>query len=240
MLQEMAEDRVAEAFPLQHELLGLPELAPGTKGAAAIQERRSKGGRPLGARNKRIEDVARAVVEHLGDPLVHLVAIATAGVDELVAIGLKPSEAFAEKRLAATAALPYLHQRQAVRVDVSSHQVVHLSITDGVALASQNQGVIDAIAVQLDSGELDSDGNPLNLQAFAPAAQLIADQAGEATATASAPLAPPAPPAPPTPPGGGGFAPAPLSRAPASVVSPSSRIFRGSTKPATQGWGDEA
>lgn len=240
MLQEMAEDRVAEAFPLQHELLGLPELAPGSKGAAAIEARRSKGGRPLGARNKRIEDVARAVVEHLGDPLVHLVAIATAGVDELMAIGLKPSEAFAEKRLAAQAALPFLHQRQAVRVDVSSHQVVHLSITDGVALASQNQGVIDAIAVQLDGGELDSDGNPLNLLAFAPTAQLIADQAGKATATASAPLAPPAPPAPPTPPGGGGFAPAPLSRAPASVVSPSSRIFRGSTKPATQGWGDEA
>lgn len=215
---------MAEAFPLQHELLGLPELVPGTKGEAAIRERRSKGGRPPGARNRRIEDVARAVVEHLGDPLVHLVAIATASVDELVASGLKPLEALAEKRLAATAALPYLHQRQAVRVDVATHKVVHLSITDGVPLTSQNQGVIEAIAVQLDSGEFDGASNPLMPHAFRPVEQLIEDQAGTSAPSADPP--PPPPPAtPPTPPGGAVSPPARLPRAHAGVVPPPPRIF---------------
>ena len=71
-LEALADERVAEAFPLQHDLLGLPA------GQALDAAVKRKAGRPPGARNRRVEDAARYVVEHLGDPLVQLAAIATA------------------------------------------------------------------------------------------------------------------------------------------------------------------
>lgn len=225
---------MAEAFPLQHELLGLPE----SRHAEALREKR-RGGRPPGAKNKRAEEVARFVLERLGDPLVQLVAIATAPVDELMAAGLKPAEAFAEKRLAAIGVLPYLHQRQAVKVDVTGRQVVYLAIGDVPADAVQDQWVAGAAVAELDGAELDGAINPLIPLADPAAGQLMPDQAAQPAPVAQA--APPAPagqaapppaaplaPAPeaPHPPGGGDFAPVALSHAPAAVVPRQARLFQ--------------
>jgi hypothetical protein len=219
-LAEAAAERVAEALPLQHELIGLPETDRGRQ----LRERR--GGRPPGARNKRLEEAARLVVERFGDPLVHQVAVATMPLDELMAAGLDLKQAMEERRLAAAVVLPYLHQRQAVRVDVNQRQVVHLTIVEGDGEGQQNQEVIEAVVVQSDGGQSDDAAKALALLADPPDAQLIADQAGEA-----APPAPVAAPPAPAPREGGGpvFGPGRRSLAPGSVVSRSAGIFRANT-----------
>ena len=225
-LERLAEERVAEALPVQHELIGLPETPAG------VALRARKGGRPPGARNKRLEETARVVVEQFGDPLLHQVAVATMGVDALVAAGLSIEKAFEERRLAAAVVLPYLHQRQAVRLDVTGRQVVHLTIVDGSEDSEQYQEVVDAVVVQSDDAQSDDAGNPLALQAVPPAGQLIADQAGEARQAHAPAVAPRE---------GGGplFGRDALSHAPASVVSPSARIFpdANSQVPAGEGLG---
>jgi len=226
-LAEAAEDRVAEALPVQHELIGLPVTVAGQ----ALRERR--GGRPLGARNKRLEEAARLVIERFGDPLLHQVAVATMGVDELMAAGLSLEKAFEERRLAAAVVLPYLHQRKAISVDVSARQVVHLTIVDGGEDSEQYQQVVDAVVVQSDSGQSDDAAKALALLAYPPAGQLIADQQ-------AAPPVPPMPaPAPrlpaPAPREGGGavFGPRLRHHAPASVVYPSARNSGVNTHPPT-------
>lgn len=216
---------MAEAFPLQHELLGLPE----SRHAEALREKR-RGGRPPGAKNKRAEEVARFVLERLGDPLVQLVAIATAPVDELMAAGLKPAEAFAEKRLAAIGVLPYLHQRKPIEVDVTGRQVVYLAIGDVPAEAVQDQWVAGAAVAELDGAELDGAANPLILPADPAAEQLMPDQAAQpapADQAAPPPAAPLAPaPEAPHPPGGGDFGRAAVSHASAAVVPRQARLFQ--------------
>ena len=110
----------------QPDLLGLP----------MTQRRRDvlagKPGRPPGARNKRREDIARFVLEEIGDPLLHQAALAVMPADELAAAaGCSIMEAVTEKRLAAAVVLPYLHQRQAVAVDFTGHVPVFLTLVDG-------------------------------------------------------------------------------------------------------------
>lgn len=213
-LETLAGERVGDAFPTQHELLGLPD----SPSAVALREKR-RGGRPPGARNKRAEDVARAVIEGLGDPLLHLAAIATADVGELMAHGLSAHEAIQEKRLAAIGVLPYLHQRKPLAVDVTGRQVVHLTIETGFGDAEQNQGVVDGFVVQLDDAELEGAANPLASQVEPPRAQLIADQAAQ---TPPAPLAPA--PERQRPPGGAVSARPRLLHARAAVVSQPNRV----------------
>ena len=117
-------------FP-QGDLLGLPAATAEREQAIAA---RRKAGRPPGSRNKRQEDAARHVIEVFGDPLVHLVAIATMDVDELVArAGCSAFEAIQEKRLAAIGVLPYLHSRKPLAVDVSNRRIVHLTVLAGDA-----------------------------------------------------------------------------------------------------------
>lgn len=211
-LAEAAEERVAEALPLQHELIGLPAS---DRGAAL---RAGRAGRPPGARNRRLEEAARLVVERFGDPLLHQVAVATMPLDELVAAGLSLEKAFEERRLAAAVVLPYLHQRQAVRVDVSTRQVVHLTIVEGAEEGQQYQEVVDAVVVQSDGPLSDDAVNPLALQAEASGAQLMRDQSREAGQPAASARA--------TGEGGGPlFAPRALDHAPASVDFPSAGNF---------------
>lgn len=235
-VHEAAQARVDEALPLQHsihELVGLPVEVE--QRIQAKNEARAKGGRPPGARNRRLAEIAELARKTLGDGLLQGWAIATMPVDHLMALGLSAKEALEEKRLYLGTVLPYIEQRQPVRVDMNSHSVVHLSITDGVPMGGQNQGLIEAVAVQLDGARLDNARNPLMVQANAADAQLIADQSGAAPADPTPPLARPA-----TPPGGGDFAPAPLPRAPAGVVPPSPGLFGANPEAAPHGPGGAA
>jgi hypothetical protein len=210
---------VDEALPVQEqlgELLGFPE----TTGLAQLAARR-RGGRPAGARNKRLDEIARQVRARFGDVLLEQVAVAMMPIADLVALGLKPGEALAEKRLSAATVLPYIEQRKPIEVDVTGRQVVYLAIGDVAAEASPDQWVMGEAGAELDGGELDGGGNPLIPLPVPPAAQLMPDQASPPPA---APLAP-APEAP-HPPRGGDFAAVALSHAPAAVVPRHGRLFQ--------------
>lgn len=105
----------------QLDLLGL-ELPAG---------RRAKAGRPQGRLNSRTQRVADYLLANYRDPLEGLVIMAGLGIDEMAAaLNCSKLEAFAEKRQCAVAAMPYLHQRQALAVDFTQRRTVSLSIVD--------------------------------------------------------------------------------------------------------------
>lgn len=233
---EAADARVDEVLPVQeqlHELLGFPA----TVEAGLLEARRAevvrRGGRPAGARNKRLDEIARQVRERFGDVLLRQAAVATMPLADLVALGLKPLEALQEQRLSAATILPYIEQRRPLAVDVTGRQVVHLDIHIGGGEGEQNQEVVEGLVVELDAVELDAARNPLMQQAVPAGAQLIADQAGEAgragpDGQARGPAGARATP------GGAVFAPRRHPHASASVVSPAGEVFdptRNQTRP---------
>ena len=88
-------------------------------------------GRPAGSRNRRTAEWAGYLLQRYASPLEVLAQMATAPVAELATkLGCSPLEAMMEKRHAATALLPYLHQRMPLAVDLTNHRVVTLTIVD--------------------------------------------------------------------------------------------------------------
>jgi len=157
-LEQVAQERVDAAVDQQFDLLGLPPLDPANSRHASVIQR--KAGRPPGARNRRQEDVARWVVEQLGDPLVRQAAIAAMPVEELAArLGCSVYEAFQEQRLAAALVLPYVHQRQAIAVDVRNTKVVHLTIVEGVSVPVEPDGMTIFGDVEIVENQQDSEGD---------------------------------------------------------------------------------
>jgi len=120
-------------------------------------------GRPAGRRNVRNQRVADFVLATVGDPLLELARMSMLPVDALAAaLGVKKAEAWAEKRLCLAAIMPYIHQRQAIAVDVTNRNIVHLSIHEGPAEAvapgggeavTIAAGVAEIVAIQEDSGD---------------------------------------------------------------------------------------
>jgi hypothetical protein len=105
----------------QLDLLGLRDVPEAKRGR----------GRPPGARNRSVQDVADYLLAKYRDPLETLVQMAGAGVEELAAaLGCSRLEAWQEKRHAAVAALPYIRQRQPQAVNLGVSQAVHLTIVD--------------------------------------------------------------------------------------------------------------
>ena len=151
-LDAIAAERVAALMPSQPDLLGLPE----TKALAEVQAR--KAGRPRGARNQRSEDVAKFVIEQMGDPLMRQVAVATMPLDELMAATrMTAAEALAEQRLAAGLVLPYLHRRMPQAVEVNGAAFVYLTIRDGVATPLNPSNEIVGIVENQDVSEAPHD-----------------------------------------------------------------------------------
>ncbi len=92
---------------------------------------RAVRGRPPGQRNLRNQRVADYLLARYRDPLEGLVQMAGLSVGDLAAaLGCSKLEAWQEKRQCAAASLPYLHQRQALAVDLTSRQAVYLSIVE--------------------------------------------------------------------------------------------------------------
>src|ERR1700712_5562456 len=88
-------------------------------------------GRPTGRRNLRNQRIADYLLSQYRDPLEGLVQMAGLSVGDLAAaLGCTKLEAWQEKRQCAAAALPYLHQRQALAVDLTARQAVYLSIVE--------------------------------------------------------------------------------------------------------------
>jgi hypothetical protein len=124
------------------DLIGAPE----TERVVDLREKRaakdgSNRGRTPGVRNRRTLEMANFLLRRYASPLEILAQIAVARVDELSAsIGCTKLEALQEKRLAAIALVPYLHQKMPVAVDVTNTKVVHLTINEP-ALLSDVTGV---------------------------------------------------------------------------------------------------
>jgi hypothetical protein len=154
-MNRVAADRAAVVLDRQPDLLGLP-MNP--RRAEAIARRGA--GRPPGARNKRSEDVARWIVEEIGDPLIRQAILATMPVEELAAAAsCTVMEAIAEQRLAATLVLPYIHRRQPVAVDLTNTNIVHLAInTGGVAAAGETGITVLGTLATIEENQEVSDG----------------------------------------------------------------------------------
>ncbi len=120
----LIEHNPAPDEPEQPDLLGLPQRGIVTPVYRGV-------GRPPGSRNKRTERWAEFLLSRYESPLEVLVQMANAPVAALAEqLGCSALEAFQEKRQAAIAAAPYLHQRMPLAVDVTDRKVLNLVIVD--------------------------------------------------------------------------------------------------------------
>lgn len=118
-------------------------------------------GRPAGARNKRTEAWTDYLLSRYSSPLEGLLQLATMGVEDLVtAIGCTRLEALQEKRQAMIAALPYLHQRQAIAVDLTKRSVVHLTINEAPDAEFGDQVALTATVIDNEQNQQLSEGKP--------------------------------------------------------------------------------
>lgn len=91
-------------------------------------------GRPPGARNKRAIEWTEYLLARYQSPLEVLAQMAVARVDVLAAkLSCTKLEAFQEKRLAAIALVPYLHEKRPLAVNLNNRTVVHLTISEAPA-----------------------------------------------------------------------------------------------------------
>ena len=91
-------------------------------------------------------DVAERLLQRYEDPRDVLCAIAAADVGTLAQLyQCTPLEAGVEKRLAATAVLPYLASKQPVAIDVSRTTVVTLTINTGDAYGADDEALIATV-----------------------------------------------------------------------------------------------
>ena len=113
----------------------LPDiLAPVVDGGgeAAAQSGPRRPGRPTGSRNRSTEEWRRYILSNYRSPLVFLAETYCRPVDQLAAeLGCKKQEAFKVQVAAAKEALPYLHQRQPLAVEVGGQGLVNLVIQTG-------------------------------------------------------------------------------------------------------------
>jgi|SRR5882672_4028767 len=128
------------------DLLGLPRpIVSAADGGGAAGSRGP--GRPPGSRNRRTVQWVDFLLRRYASPLEVLAQMATARVDDLMKqLGCSALEAFQEKRHAAIALAPFLHQRQPLALNVTERKIVYLTISTEKPDA---RAVIDAESVTL-------------------------------------------------------------------------------------------
>lgn len=144
-------------------------LLPGLEGdQAADQVDQGDGprgpGRPAGARNKRTQEWVDYLGGRYGTPLERLAQLYSANPGELAAAhGIKVIEALDIMKSAAIAALPYMHQKQPVSVDVTGKGRMVLvlgSVGEDDAERAAEDGlsmVLDLVAEPSEKSEGNSD-----------------------------------------------------------------------------------
>jgi hypothetical protein len=111
--------------PEQLDLLGLPVRA-------TVDGAPRGPGRPPGARNRRTVEFAKFLLSRYASPLEVLAQLAVSPAGELArSLGCTPLEALQEKRHAAIALAPFLHERQPIAVNLTDRKVVYLHIEVG-------------------------------------------------------------------------------------------------------------
>lgn len=144
MTQPTTSQAIAAAIEPEDEpdQLGLFAEPETEAGAAKLWHLPRGRGRPPGARNKRTERTIAWLLARHRDPRQVLLEIAEANLADLAALaGCTLLEALQEKRMAATAVLPYVAQRQPLAVDVTNKSVVYLTITEGGGELAQGDGI---------------------------------------------------------------------------------------------------
>ena len=127
------------------DLLGLPRPIVSAPDGAASPERRGPG-RPPGSRNRRTVQWVDFLLRRYASPLEVLAQMATARVEDLKnQLGCNALEAFQEKRHAAIALAPFLHQRQPLALNVTERKVVYLTISTD----KPDSRIVDAESVTL-------------------------------------------------------------------------------------------
>jgi hypothetical protein len=134
-----------------------------------------QGGRPAGSRNRRTEEWVQHLLSRYRSPLVGLLEIYSRPVGELCGIlDCDPLEAFKVQQAAMIAALPYIHQKQPMAVNVSSKSAGLIMIgsfdaDDGsdaplmtLSQPEQYQGVSDVEPVKSDGDKSDAQPNLLD------------------------------------------------------------------------------
>jgi hypothetical protein len=113
--EESPEQASARAFDETADLLGLPQIEDAARRSNSDMVRRGQaGGRPRGLHNRKTEYWIAYLTSRYASPLEVLAQLATAPVDVLAReLGCTRLAALQEKRHAAEALAPYLHQRLA-------------------------------------------------------------------------------------------------------------------------------
>jgi len=108
-------------------------------------------GRPAGAINRATREFRDYILARHRSPLVTLARLQSADPLELAKqLGCKPQEALDRIIRAAECLAPYLHQKQAIAVDVSNTKTVFLTINDGHPVVDNDDSdspIIDIIDV---------------------------------------------------------------------------------------------
>lgn len=101
----------------------------GPRHGPRVREIRNAIGRPPGARNRRTVEFAEYLLKRYTSPAEGLAQIANMSIEEVVAAtGCTRLEALQEKRIAATALLPYLHSKMPVSIDITNRKIIYLHI----------------------------------------------------------------------------------------------------------------
>ena len=110
-------------------------------------------GRPPGAKNRAtltFEGRIEQLVARYGHPVDTAFRVLAMGVDELAqSLGCKPIEALQEQRLWWQGLMPFVESRKPVAVDLSTRNVVHLTIQDGAAPAEEMGELLEGSIVEV-------------------------------------------------------------------------------------------
>ncbi|OAN50685.1 hypothetical protein A6A05_11815 [Magnetospirillum moscoviense] len=108
-----------------------------TKRAAAIMQAVAKGGRPKGSRNRRTKEMVEYLQHRYRDPLEGAFATFSRSAADLAAeLGCTKLEAFDRQAHCMALALPYVHSKMPVAVNVQGDLPMLVLADVGQALAS--------------------------------------------------------------------------------------------------------